>query len=169
MSGSMVPIIAAVVGSSAAHAAAAKAREEEEKLTKYNSNDLDNWEFKIIRSSFGRFNSQENIQKVCTEEAAAGWELVEKFDNHRLRFKRRTERRGQDIHATIDPYRSCVGSSGLGMKMGLLLGGLLTGALVLFFAASKGPGLSTSPSFIMIAVAGMAVVGLGIAAMARRK
>ncbi len=82
---------------------------EEEHLTKYNSNDLEGWEFKIVRSTTGKFKSQEFVQQVVQEESQNGWEMLEKFDNGRIRFKRKTSRRSMDQYAKIDPYRSTVG------------------------------------------------------------
>ena len=37
-------------------------------------------------------------------------ELVEKFDNARIRLRRRKEERERDGHRTIDPYRSMYGA-----------------------------------------------------------
>ena len=102
-------IAGASVGAIAAAAAKKKREREEERMTTYNKNDLDGWEFKIVRSSFGRFSSREAIEKVCREEARSGWELLEKFDSHRLRFKRRVDKRGMDGHLENDPYRTEVG------------------------------------------------------------
>ena len=36
-------------------------------------------------------------------------ELVEKFDNNRIRFKRKIERRNRDQTLGFDPYRTTVG------------------------------------------------------------
>lgn len=99
-------------GGAAAAAAAAKRRreqKEEEAMTQYSQEDLSGWEFKIVRSATGRFSNQGAIKQLCTEEARAGWELVEKFDNSRVRFKRRIERRSQDQTLEFDPYRTNVG------------------------------------------------------------
>ncbi len=93
----------------AAAAAAEKARKEEEELTKYNSDDLDGWEFKILRSSLGKFKDYKVIKALCEQEAKAGWELVEKFDNYRIRFKRKTEHRKNDRFLDFDPYRVSMG------------------------------------------------------------
>ena len=93
-------------------AAAAKKRreqEEEEEMTQYSSQDLDGWEFKIVRSLSGKFSNREAVQRLCSEEARAGWELVEKFDNNRIRFKRKIERRSHDQSLDFDPYRTSVG------------------------------------------------------------
>ncbi len=110
MSGNIVPIIAATAGATAAAAAARKRREEEEKMTTYKSDDLDGWEFKIVRANTRKFKNREKIEQVRQDEAKAGWELVEKFDDSRLRFKRRVEKRSFDAHTEIDPYRTQVGS-----------------------------------------------------------
>ena len=106
---------AAAGGAAAAAAAAAQRRRmlqaEEERMTQYNSQDLDGWEFKILRSSTNKFKNPETLRRICAEEARSGWEMIEKFDNQRIRFKRRTDRRSMDQHAAIDPYRTSVGFS----------------------------------------------------------
>ncbi len=111
MSGANVAAMAgAGAAVAAAAAAAAKMREEEEKLTTYNKDDMDGWEFKIVRANSRYFKKPENLKQVCEEEAKAGWEMVEKFDDSRVRFKRRTDKRGSDqFLQEIDPYRSLVG------------------------------------------------------------
>lgn len=109
------------IASIAAAAKAAKDRDEEENLTKYNSDDLDGWEFKIVRSDLGRFKKREIVQKLCDREAKAGWEMVEKFDNSRIRFKRRTEKRAQDQHLDFDPYRTSM-STISGGKVAVIIG-----------------------------------------------
>ena len=93
----------------AAAAAARRMREEEENMTNYNADDLEGWEFKIVRASTRKFKDYEAVRQVCDEEARAGWEMVEKFDDYRIRFKRKTDKRAGDRHLDIDPYRSIVG------------------------------------------------------------
>lgn len=117
----------AASGGAIAAAAAAEAKrrkeEEEERMTTYNNSDLEGWEFKIVRSSMGRFRNYETVKRICDEEAAAGWELVEKFDDYRLRFKRKTSHRAQDAHRSVDPYRTETGiTSG---KLGLVIIGAI--------------------------------------------
>jgi len=110
MSGAVV----AATGGAAAAAAAAKAakeRKEEEQMTPYDSNDLDGWEFKIVRAQSARFKSPESVRRLCDEEAQSGWEMVEKFDNSRIRFKRRVGERSQDQYRDVDAYRTQVGAS----------------------------------------------------------
>ena len=124
----------------AAIAAAKKRREqeEEEKLATYDSDDLSGWEFKIVRSELGKFRKREYVQQICREEAQAGWEMLEKFDDNRIRFKRRIDRRAQDSHLQIDPYRTSVGPSGGAIALIVFTAVLaIAGAVVLAIWALK--------------------------------
>ena len=126
-------------GAVAAGAAAAKRRreqKEEELMTQYNQDDLSGWEFKIVRSTMGRFSSREAIQRLCAEEAKAGWELLEKFDNSRVRFKRRIERRAQDQSLAVDPYRTHVGISEGGLAF-VIIGIIVAAILVALLISSR--------------------------------
>ena len=106
-----------MIASAGAAAAAAAARlraqhEEEERLSAYSPDDLaKGWEFKIVRANTAAFRKPEVMQQVCDEEARSGWELVEKFDDTRLRFKRPTAARNIPSPAGIDPYRTTYGIS----------------------------------------------------------
>ncbi|MGI6362201.1 MAG: hypothetical protein ACOX21_00140 [Bacillota bacterium] len=51
------------------------------------------------------------MPELCAEEAENGWELVEKFDHNRIRFKRPIAKRANDHMAIIDPYRTRIGMS----------------------------------------------------------
>ena len=108
--------------------------EEEESLTPYDSKDtvqstsaqikngtsnppkdprLVGWEFKIVRSSRDLFRDPQIFERVCVEESQAGWILLEKLDDRRIRFKRPIALR-EILNAemlTIDPYRSHYGST----------------------------------------------------------
>ena len=88
--------------------------EEEENMTKYTPEELENnWEFKIVRSETGAFRRPDVFQHLLQEESFAGWELVEKLDNRRVRFKRRREARRRDaaLPPGVDPYRTYYGKS----------------------------------------------------------
>jgi hypothetical protein len=127
-------------GAAGAAAAAARKkkrreREEEEKLTSYKDSDMDGWEFKILRSHTGKFKKREFVEQVCREEAKAGWEMIEKFDNNRIRFKRPVDRRGTDRALEIDPYRTTVGISEGTMVMVVLGAALAAGGLLFLFAS----------------------------------
>lgn len=101
-------------GAAAAAAAAAahrrKLEEEEERLTPYTKEELaEGWEFKIVRANTAI--KGERFARLCAEEAENGWELVEKFDHNRIRFKRPIAKRENDHMAIIDPYRTRIGMS----------------------------------------------------------
>ncbi len=86
---------------------------EEENLTRYESNmsseQPKGWEFKILRTNSGGFRSRKVLNKACAEEAQAGWILLEKLDDHRLRFRRPITARDRDQQCKIDPYRTRYG------------------------------------------------------------
>ncbi len=57
--------------------------------------------------------------------------MLEKFDNNRVRFRRKIEHRDGDLHREIDPYRTLVGMSM--DQLGLLIAAsVLAGLGVLF-------------------------------------
>lgn len=79
-------------------------------MTSYTPKDLtDGWEFKILRSQTNAFRKPEVMRAALEEEARAGWELVEKFDDNRLRLKRPRGARANDSSTSIDPYRTNYG------------------------------------------------------------
>jgi len=80
-------------------------------MTTYGPGDLDGWEFKILRSTSGKFKDRTALRGFLDEEAQHGWELVEKFDDNRIRLKRRVDARERDRDAATDPYRTWVGIS----------------------------------------------------------
>jgi len=98
-------------------------------MTSYSENDLsEGWEFKILRSKMHAFRKPENLKKYLEEESEAGWVLVEKFDDKRLRLKRPASARRGDATLKFDPYRTQVGLSDTGMILIIL--GIMFGAIV---------------------------------------
>src|SRR4029079_15809494 len=78
----------------------------------YSPDDLaKGWEFKIVRAHTAAFRKPEVMQRVCEEEARSGWELVEKFDDARIRFKRPMTARKTPSPDGLDPYRTTYGMS----------------------------------------------------------
>lgn len=71
------------------------------------------WEFKIVRANRDVFRDPDVLEKLCQEEATAGWILLEKLDNRRVRFKRLIALRNilDAEQLSYDPYRSHYGSS----------------------------------------------------------
>ena len=106
-----------MAGAGAAAAAAAAQRErqeEEEQMTPYTREELDNdWEFKIVRANTNAFGKPAVFNRLIEEEARAGWQLVEKFDNQRVRFKRPRSARLRDAQLPpgVDAYRVRYGMS----------------------------------------------------------
>ena len=116
----------------AAAAAAANARQEEEEMTPYSSKDLaEGWEFKILRNATGRFSDPFWLRSVLDEESRAGWLLIEKFDNYRVRLKRPVSARANDASLGFDPYRTWVGIGQARFTI-LLVAGITLGIAFLF-------------------------------------
>lgn len=121
----MGPIIAA----SAAAAAAQRRAEEEEQMATYSTDDLQNdWEFKIVRGNQEAFRNHAVLTKLVEEEKQAGWVLLEKFDDSRIRFKRQRAMQAHDeqlLSQGIDPYRTQYGISPMTYRMLAVIAGFL--------------------------------------------
>ena len=104
---------AAAGGAAAAATAAAQVvQQEEEEMTPYGAKDLaEDWEFKIVRSATNGFRDPIWLNAILREEARAGWVLVEKFDDGRVRLKRSPAARAKDGSLGFDSYRTWVGMS----------------------------------------------------------
>jgi cell division protein FtsL len=108
---------------SGAHAAVHAAQQrkqgqEEEEMTQYRRDELENdWEFKIVRTTTGAFRSRQAIEELKAQEGLAGWVMVEKFDNNRVRFKRPLSAQMKDamLPPEVDPYRTQYGISEAGL------------------------------------------------------
>ena len=86
---------------------------EEEENMAYTQEDLSNdWEFKIVRSESGAFRKPDVLRKLVEEEARAGWVMLEKFDDRRVRFKRPRSARTRDVLLPpgVNPYRTRYGA-----------------------------------------------------------
>ncbi len=129
----------AAAGAAAAAAAAEMLRQEEEQMTEYAERDLrEGWEFKILRANTAVFRDSQRLKQACEEEAQAGWILVEKFDDQRLRFKRPVSAKNNDSYLPFDAYRTQFGMSNkafVGVVIGAVVGvSLLIVALILLVA-----------------------------------
>ncbi len=118
------------VAAAAAHAARMRQQEEED-MTRYDPQDLSQWEFKILRSHTNRFRDPTVLQRVISEERQGEWELLEKFDDGRLRFRRPVGARTEDgaRPAGYDPYRTVYGITEASMVLWVV------GGILLFFLA----------------------------------
>ena len=70
---------------------------------------MDNKEYKVITANTALFANTAKLHAVLKEESAAGWELVEKLDNYKVRLVRDISARANDANCSIDPYRTDVG------------------------------------------------------------
>jgi hypothetical protein len=95
-------------------------------MTPYTPDELaHDWEFKIVRSGMGGFRKPQFLQQVLDEESRAGWVLVEKFDNCRIRLKRPATARQRDGKLDFDPYRTQTDSQQI-LIVALAIAGALT-------------------------------------------
>jgi hypothetical protein len=88
--------------------------QNQEELYNYQTNyetQENDWEFKILRTVNDGFQPHKLLKSVCAEESEAGWVLLEKLDNNRLRFRRPIHFREKDHLLKLDPYRSYYGLS----------------------------------------------------------
>ena len=99
----------------AIHAARERERKKEESMTEnYSRQELEqNWEFKIVRNNLNQFRDPAVLDMVRQEEALGGWQLLEKLDDGRLRFKRPASaaRRDDRLPTGYDPYNTLYGPS----------------------------------------------------------
>lgn len=108
-------------------------RREEEEMTGYTRDELsDDYEFKIVRSNTSAFKKYEMVERIKAEEAAAGWMMVEKFDDNRLRFKRpfSAQQKDASLLPGIDPYRTTIGLSEAGLAFTIIGTLAVAGGLV---------------------------------------
>ena len=70
-----------------------------------------NLEYKIVQAQTPLFASTEKMQEILAEEAKAGWNLLEKEDNYRIKLQRDISNRDNDKNLDFDAYRSTVGVS----------------------------------------------------------
>lgn len=70
---------------------------------------VENKEYKVLTSNTPAFSSREKMQRILEEEAQAGWRLVEKYDNFKIRVERDVSARENDANCPFDPYRTTVG------------------------------------------------------------
>lgn len=133
MSGFVPVVSASATGAVAAHHQLMMA--EEERMTKYTREEIEqDWEFKIVRASLGDFGKPAALQKLLQEESIAGWTMVEKFDDNRVRFKRPRSAREQDafLPQGVNPYRTQYGRPAV-LYAGVFIGIVLLIVFVLAF------------------------------------
>jgi hypothetical protein len=98
-------------------------------------NPADDWKFKMLRSATAKFRDPVWLRTVLEEEARAGWTLVEKFDDARLRLKRPASARTGDAALPLDVGRTSVGPGPEYVIVPLLFGLLAFLAAIISLAA----------------------------------
>ena len=157
-------------GVTAATTAAAAAQqqkllaEEEQDMTPYTQSDLDSdWEFKIVRSDYGAFRKPEALNALLENQAQAGWVMLEKFDNNRIRLKRPRSARARDAFLPdgVDAYRTRYGTgSALSTVIATLVGLFTLGVFGFVVLASKFPMLASNAWAIVAVITLLLVVGV---------
>lgn len=159
----------------AATAAAQRRRrleeKEEENMTQYNADNLEKWEFKIVRSDAGAFRSPNVLADLLEEESLAGWEMIEKFDNRRIRFRRPIEARKHDamLPSGYDPYRTQYGTmvTRMAVLMGVVL--LLIGLVVFGYVSSSSGATDDFPTILPLMIAVLVAVLAAVFGIARSR
>lgn len=98
---------------------------------------MENKEYKIITSNTPSFASTDKLRQILAEEAQTGWQLVEKFDNYRIRLMRDVSARANDADSATDPYRTHVGINNF-----VYLGAAALGTLVVIYIVIRLAALS---------------------------
>jgi hypothetical protein len=147
---------------------------EEEDMTQYTQDDLTNdWEFKIVRSGTAAFRKPEVLSKLIEEEAQAGWVMLEKLDDSRVRFKRPRSARARDAYLPdgMDPYRTQYGalSAPTAAAVGMLIVGLVVLALVALGSSQAGGGDVEIPWIMISTVVPLILVVLGFVVFVMRR
>ncbi len=137
-------------------------------MTQYTQDDLKkDYEFKIVRSSSGAFRNPETLSELVEEESRAGWVMLEKFDDSRVRFKRPRSARARDafLPEGVDPYRTQYGAHAARQaRLAVVMIGVLViaGMVGFLFASGDDPAIWSVMSMripiILITVLGLTVL-----------
>ncbi len=66
-------------------------------------------EYKVIQSQTPLFADTAKMHEILAQEARAGWQLLEKEDNYRIKVQRDIAHREKDKELDFDAYRTSVG------------------------------------------------------------
>jgi hypothetical protein len=91
-------------------------------------------EFKTMQAQTPLFADSKKMQEILLEESKAGWDLLEKEDNYRIKLQRDIENRSNDGNSPTDPYRTTVGVSSVLTYGMTALATILIVSVILYFA-----------------------------------
>ena len=91
-------------------------------------------EYKTIQAQTPLFADSKKMRAVLDEEAKAGWQLLWKEDNYKMKLQRDVSHRENDKNLDFDAYRSSVGVSSVVTYAGTALLTLGIVSVILYFA-----------------------------------
>ncbi len=91
-------------------------------------------EYKIIQSQTPMFTDTAKMHEILDQEARAGWRLLEKEDNYRLKLQRDISNRANDADLDFDAYRTSIGVSSMITKGATALLTMAIVSVILYFA-----------------------------------
>jgi len=91
-------------------------------------------EYKVIQSQTPTFSDTAKMHEILDEEAKAGWRLLAKEDNYRLKLQRDISNRANDADLEMDAYRTTVGVSSTVTKGATALLTVTIVSVILYFA-----------------------------------
>lgn len=91
-------------------------------------------EYKTVQAQTPLFADSKKMHEILAVEAKAGWDLLEKEDNYRIKLQRSIDNRSNDENLSFDPYRTTVGVSSVFTYGMTALATLLIVSVILYFA-----------------------------------
>lgn len=91
-------------------------------------------EYKTIQAQTPLFTDSKKMHDVLETEAKAGWQLLWKEDNYKLKLQREISHRDNDKNLAFDAYRSTVGVSSTVTYVGTALLTIAIVSVILYFA-----------------------------------
>ena len=91
-------------------------------------------EYKVIQSQTPTFSDTAKMHEILDEEAKAGWRLLAKEDNYRLKLQRDISNRANDANLDLDAYRTTVGVSSTVTKGATALLTVAIVSVILYFS-----------------------------------
>lgn len=91
-------------------------------------------EYKTIQAQTPLFADSTKLHSVLDQEAKAGWQLLWKEDNYKVKLQRNISHRENDKNLDFDAYRSSVGVSSVVTYVGTALLTLGIVSVILYFA-----------------------------------
>ncbi|PCI73978.1 MAG: hypothetical protein COB20_15630 [SAR86 cluster bacterium] len=95
-------------------------------------------EYKTIQAQTPLFADSKQMHAMLEEEAKAGWQMLWKEDNYKIKLQRETSHRENDKNLDFDAYRSTVGVSSVVTYVGTALLTLAIVSVILYFAIWAG-------------------------------